>query len=267
MIEAKKSRFFNAWFAGHARKRIRRSFSAVYTHGLDAVMEAAAEHPLVVVSNHTSWWDGLVAIHLANHVLGVDGYAMMDEANLRRLPFFRKVGAFGVDLETPGAARESIAYAQRLLERPGRLVWIYAQGRERPVTERPLGFRRGSAVVAAAVPEAWVVPVAVRYELGHLEQPFLYLSFGEPRPALPEIEAERARQEQAATRELDRIDAHIREQGTRGIAPFTPLMPHRPRFLARFAEWWLAHLTGRRRFRRRRPASLPTRPDNALSER
>ena len=40
-------------------------------------------------------------------------------------------------LKPDGAS--AMRYAARLLDRPRRLVWIFPQGAERPVTLRPLG--------------------------------------------------------------------------------------------------------------------------------
>ena len=52
MIPARKSRLFNAWFAGVARKRLTGSFSAVYVRGLEAARQAAAEHPVSRAADH-----------------------------------------------------------------------------------------------------------------------------------------------------------------------------------------------------------------------
>ena len=108
MIPARKTPLFNRWFARHARARIEQSFSAVYVKGLREVRAASAEAPLLLLANHTAWWDPLVAIHLSNHVLGLDAFAMMDAKNLERLPFFAKVGAFGVVDDEPDFGREGL---------------------------------------------------------------------------------------------------------------------------------------------------------------
>lgn len=202
MIPASKQRLFNAWFAGHARGRIERTFARVRVHGLERTRELAASAPVLVVSNHTSWWDPLLILHASQHLLGADGYALMDAKNLRRLPFFALVGAFGVDLDEAADRRAVIEYAATLLDRAGRLVWIFPQGRERPVTERPLGFRRGSREIARIAEGAVTVPAAMRYEFAATEKPDLYLSFGEP--------AARDAHERAVEAEMDRIERAVR---------------------------------------------------------
>ncbi len=206
MIPARKHRVFNAWFARHARTRIERTFDRVRAHGIEEVAALARDRPLLVVSNHTSWWDPLVAFHASEHLLGADGHALMDAANLRRLPFFALVGAFGVDLADPGDGARAIRYAARLLDRAGRLVWIFPQGRERPITERPLAFKAGAAEVAHVAKRALTVPAALRYELAGTEKPVVYFSFGEPLETARDREA----QERAVEGELARIERAVR---------------------------------------------------------
>ena len=217
MIPASKQRWFNAWFASHARSRIQRTFSAVRVRGLDRARAIAATSPILVISNHTSWWDPLVSLHASQHLLEADGHALMDAVNLRRLPFFAMIGAFGVDLDRPADGAAAIKYAARLLDRPGRLVWVFPQGRERPITERPLGFRPGSGEIARVARRAVTVPAALRYEFGSTERPVLYLSFGEQLG--PERDAARAREqhEHAVEAELDHIERAVRGEGDLGF--------------------------------------------------
>ena len=133
---------------------------------------------------------------------------MMDAKNLGRLPFFGKVGAFGVDLGDEHDGARAIRYAAKLLRAPRRLVWIFAQGREVPVTKRPLGFRPGSEAIAR-VARCAVVPGAIRYEMAGEPEPALWLSFGEA-SALGGHEAR-------VTAELDAIDAAVLSGGAEGF--------------------------------------------------
>lgn len=250
MIPARKGKWFNAWFAGHARSRIHATFGEVRVRGLAAARALAAEAPLLLVTNHTSWWDPLVILHLSQHALQVDGYAMMDAKNLRRLPFFARVGAFGVDLENPADGAAAIKYTVKLLDRPGRGVWIFPQGRERPSGERPLGFRPGSAEIARVARRAKAVPVALRYEMGGEERPRLYISFGEAVPAARDPAEGRRAQEQAVEAELDRIhEALCRAADAPGNdsalveAGLELVHRARPSRMGSLAESLLAHLT------------------------
>ncbi len=241
MIPARKGPLFAAWFAGVSRRRLFGAFSSVRVRGLDAVVRAAGEGPVLVVSNHTSWWDPLVVIWLTTSVMKVDPFAMMDARNLRRLPFFAKVGAFGVDLEDAADGARAIRYAAKLLDRPGRLVWVFAQGREVPVTVRPLAFRGGSAQIARVAHRATVVPAAMRYEHGGRPEPSLFVSFGPPlaHPRERDLEALRSAQEQAVERELERIDRAL----VAGDDEFDSLFERGTSWLGTAAERALAWLT------------------------
>lgn len=205
MIPARKSPRFSRWFAAHAEGRFRRGFQSVRMHGLDGLRRTCAAGPVLLVANHVSWWDALLCVVLGHRVLGVDGFAMMDAGNLRRYPFFARVGGFGVER---GGDAEALAWCVEVLDRPGRLIWVYPQGAERPVTQRPLGFRRGSAVIARESGAA-VVPLAIRYEPGPAERFELWLSAGPPVDPTGDLEALRRAQEAAVEAELDRIDGHL----------------------------------------------------------
>ncbi len=218
MIPAYKSPAFTSWFARDAERRIRTAFDGVYVRGLAGLRDALARGPLLVVTNHTAWWDPLVSLMVGVRLLGADAYALMDAKNLERLPFFGRVGAFGVTLGDPADGARAIRYAAKLLvapvstqgpratRAPNRLVWIFAQGREVPVTVRPLGFRAGAGEVARVARRAAVVAGALRYEMGSAPRPALWASFDAAEGgATATTESLEAR----VTTELDRIEGAL----------------------------------------------------------
>jgi 1-acyl-sn-glycerol-3-phosphate acyltransferase len=257
MIPARKNKSFEAWFARHVAGRVHGELQRVQIAGASDAQAALEAAPVLLVSNHTSWWDVMFAVYVAHRVLRrCDAFAMMDAANLRKLPFFARIGAFGVERAEAGQgfARDSIDYAAGLLAAPGRLVWVFPQGDERPAMLRPLGFRRGAAVVAHARPDALIVPLGFHYALERTAKPCAYLSFGPPVPRGETVEATTAAMEAAVEAQLDRIAAHLCAGPDGG---FVTVHKARPGRIERFAEWALA------RFNRRhaRPAvgaeSLP----------
>lgn len=241
MIRASKSAWFTALFARHARSRIIRTFGRVLVSGLDDLRQACARGPVLVVANHTSWWDPLVALWLANVVLRTDAYAMMDATNLRRLPFFGKVGAFGVDLADPADGARAIRHAAKLLSGRGRLVWIYPEGRERSPFA-PLELQAGASLVARVARGAEVVCIGVRYVFDGRERPDLWISIGPPgmAPRAPEVEL--ARQREGISAALARIDAGLASASTDG---FTMLEESKPGVLGHIAERMLAWMVRR----------------------
>lgn len=242
MIPSRPWGWFKRWFAGHARKRLTESFGAVRIAGLDRARAALERGPVVAVSNHTSWWDPLVILWLTEEVLRADCYAMMDARNLRRLPFFGLVGAFGVELDDPRDGALAMRYAVKLLDRPGRAVWVFAQGRERLVTARPLGFLRGAAEVSR-VAKAPSLPVAFRYEFGGEERPTLYVSVGDPIAPSRDVAALRDAQEAAVTALLDALDADLRDGS---LDRYEPALSSMPGAFGALAERCLVAMTRRR---------------------
>lgn len=209
MIPAVKSPWLTRFLRRDAERRIARSFSAVRVRGIEHAREALRTSPVLIVSNHTSWWDPLVLQWIASGELAADAYAMMDAKNILRFPFFKRVGAFGVDLDDAADGMRAIRYATKLLSKPGRLVWIFPQGAETPITKRPLQFRPGAAAVARLARHAKIIPAALRYEMRGVPKPELWLSFGVGHDHLAAATPER--QVDLVQAEMDRIEAAIHD--------------------------------------------------------
>lgn len=161
------------WTAG-------RHLDGVFATGLDLARHALAEGPVLFAANHVSWWDGPLGV-LADAETGAESLFLVDSANLAEVPFLRWFGAIDLDRSSPLAARHGLKQATRWLDRPGRAVWIYPQGRQRPAHVRPLEFQRGTDWIARKT-EAQVIPVAIQTGWGDAHQPQVALSFGMPNP-------------------------------------------------------------------------------------
>ncbi len=199
MIVARRWPWFAAWLARHSQARLRKRFDSIHIRGLDRLADVSKTQPVLFVANHVCWWDGLVILYLSVHLLKQDAYAMMLAKNLAERFFFARAGGFGVDTDRAGDGAAGIRHAASLLDRPGRAVWIFPQGREQPQDKRPLGFARGAGVVHRLAPEARVVPVGIVYRFGGHERPELWVSFGTSRgTSTRQLEAD-------VTHELDRI--------------------------------------------------------------
>ena len=179
MLKAYKPQILSAYLYQHVTYRVRQSFAGVRIMGLAPVLQAVSQGPVLFIAAHSAFWDALVIAWLSQNILQADAYAWMDANNLKRLPFFRWLGAFGV-YRHPADVLAAMRYATQLLHGPKRVVWIFPQGMERPLSIRPLGFLGGSAVLARRSPTATVIPVVMRYEHGQAPKPWLHVAFGEP---------------------------------------------------------------------------------------
>ncbi len=184
MLPAQKNAPFNLVFRRVLARALRRRFHAVWLAGREHLEALDPARPVVGCVNHSNWWDGFVLYVLSDRALPRRDITLaMEEKNLRRYPFFRWMGCFGVDLEGPRAALPGVRYAVRLLrEDARRLAWVFVQGRllpaDWPVTAKP------GALLLARRSGAQVLPLVIRYEWLLESRPSVLVRVG--RPFVPE---------------------------------------------------------------------------------
>lgn len=178
LIEARKQPTLERAYARYGRWLMARAFSAVRVGGAEW---PAGDAPVIVFANHSGWWDPIVALVLSRHLFGCDSYGLMEGAQLTRYPFFRRIGCFGTVGETsPSEARALAHYAAETLRGgPRRALWLFPQGALLPA-RAPIAFRSGLARLHRAVPEARLVPVAIRYEMRAAQRPECLVRLGAP---------------------------------------------------------------------------------------
>ncbi|MBV9775069.1 MAG: lysophospholipid acyltransferase family protein [Gemmatimonadetes bacterium] len=171
------------WFLAvarrYVRRRLARSLDGLHAAGIERARAAAREGPVILAANHVSWWDPFLLVAL-DEALGTEGYALMDAGNLRGLPFFARLGAVPLDRASPARMRAGLRTAAARLDRPGRAVWMFPQGRLRPAHLRPLGLHPGVALLARLAPGAVVVPAAFQYAFAEHPAPAALAWLGEP---------------------------------------------------------------------------------------
>ena len=170
--------------------------------------------PIVVYSNHPAWWDAAVIIVLAGRLYPErTSRAPFDAAMLARYRIFERIGAFGVDLDSPRGGAQFLAAARSILSDPANMLWITAQGRFADARARPLDLRPGVARLAEFAPDALFVPMAVEYTFWDERGAGAFVAFGTgiagaDLAALPRVERlARLEGNHAAT--LDRLGADV----------------------------------------------------------
>ena len=162
------------------RGYFRRHFTAV------RVSEAARwaslpAGPVIVYANHTSWWDPMVSVLLAQRFMPERRhYAPMDAAALDRYPILKQIGVFPVEQESGRSTTRGSSQFMRTglaILKSGGVVWITPQGRFADVRE-PLEFKPGLAALAGRA--ATVLPMAIEYAFWDERLPEVLLHFGEP---------------------------------------------------------------------------------------
>ncbi len=168
----------------YLRWSARRRLDGIWVDGGERARAALARGPVVFAANHVSWWDGPLGV-LADEATGAESRFLVDAANLAKVPFLRWFGAIDLDRSGLATARHGLRAACSWLDRPGRAVWIYPQGRQRPAHLRPLGISGGVDWLAARS-GAVVVPVGISYGWREQHCPAAALSFGPPCGRSPE---------------------------------------------------------------------------------
>ncbi len=167
-------------FSGYVDWYLRRNFHCVRVAAA-SLTKVAAERPTLVLLNHPSWWDPLVALELAmayfpkwNH------YAPIDASALRQYGFFRKLGFFGVEPGTPSGAATFLRIGEAILSRPAHALWVTAQGHFADPRIRPVELRPGTGHLLTRVRNVNVLPVALEYPFWEERFAEVLVRFGEP---------------------------------------------------------------------------------------
>lgn len=141
----------------------------------------ATTGPLIVFTNHASWWDPLSCLILSRHFLPrASHYGPMDEAALKHYGFLRKLGFFPVDNGTPRGAAQLLRAAQQILSTANSVLWISPEGRFTDMRTRPPVFRPGLAALVARFGVCTLVPLAIEYTHWDERLPEILVSCGQP---------------------------------------------------------------------------------------
>jgi 1-acyl-sn-glycerol-3-phosphate acyltransferase len=208
------------FFRRIVRRYFRRHFRAVSAQRAEVL--AGAGGPLIVYANHSSWWDPMVSVLLAEELLPArQHYAPMDADALKKYPILRKLGIFPVEMSSARGAAQFLRTSQAILAAGG-VLWITPQGRFADARE-PLSFKPGLGALAARVPGTMLVPLAIEYTFWDERLPETLLRIGAPLRVAEGIGTEAATEQLQAA--LADVMAQLKAAAIhRDAAAFTPLL-------------------------------------------
>lgn len=179
-IRARRSPRAVAFFTGVMTRQIRANFHALRL-ARPGVPALAPDRPIIVYSNHPSWWDPAVYIVLARRLFpNHAGFGPMDGNALTRYRFMERLGIFGIDTAGYRGAMRFLRIAADLLADPARMLWVTAQGEFVDSRVRPICLKPGLAHVLARNPRAVALPLALDYPFWQEKQPEALARFGSP---------------------------------------------------------------------------------------
>jgi len=186
--------FLNGWFLFYVQRYLRRHFHAVRllaapepsspsTNGLRP--QTVNDHPdigsepVILYTNHPSWWDPLVFLTLAAKLYpGRLSYGPIDARALGHYRFMERIGFLGIDQGTWGGSARFWRMARAALHRSDVMFWITSQGEFVDPRQRPVGIRPGVGHAAEGASRGLIVPLAVEYPFWTERFPEALAAFG-----------------------------------------------------------------------------------------
>lgn len=178
MIKARKNKIFESLFSFYNTRLLKKHFFRIMISGEENFLLRSKESPAILYANHSNWWDGLVAFYLSKKLWNIDAYVMMDIEQMQKYRFFKWLGAFSVNRNSPKEAMDSVEYSVSMLHNSNRVLWIFPQGIMQPNDFRPIIFYGGISKITQKLGEVDLMPVAVRYEFLMEQRPEIFISIG-----------------------------------------------------------------------------------------
>lgn len=196
------------------RPWMRRRIASINIRGF--LGDIPTDRPVIVVPNHTSWWDAFLVRDLqlrtgSKHPF----YTLMNEDELARYSYFRRMGVLGIS-----SSSAAVLKAIRELQRCDDPYWLlmFAQGKIWPSWKRPLGFRPGVELFSGRLAPCTVLPLALHLEPMTKASPTAFIGIAKP-IAISEGEAAAANAvEEAVTELLDELHHTLAEHGESAAA-------------------------------------------------
>lgn len=118
---------------------INRHFASVEVIG---DIETSSDRSVLLLSNHTAWWDGFWHLYLNMKIFKKKFHFMMLEEQLRKHWYFNYTGGFSVN-KSAKSVIETIQYSAELLSHPENLVLIFPQGKIESIHKQSIDFEKG----------------------------------------------------------------------------------------------------------------------------
>ncbi len=174
-----------AGFSRYLRWYFARNFDSVWV-ARQGTAQRAPGRPLIVYTNHPSWWDPALFALLTSIVFpGRIGFGPMDAGALEQYRILRRIGVFGIAPDTPRGAAKFLRLSLDLLADPAVVLWLTAEGAFTDARRRPLRLRPGLAHLARRAPGTAILPLAIEYTFWNERKPEVLLRFGSMLDAAP----------------------------------------------------------------------------------
>ena len=181
MIRAQHRLWADIIFQPYLTGLFKRHFHEIQLLG--TLPEIPDDLPVLLLPNHSTWWDGFFVYLLNKRIFRRTAYLMMLEKQLTKYKFFRKIGAYSIEPENRRSVIESLEYTVELLNREMPLVSVFPQGELLPWHTRPLDYKRGVEWILQKYGNpVTVLPLAIRAEFLGEQRPSAFFLFADVSP-------------------------------------------------------------------------------------
>ena len=185
MIIARHTAWADWIFALYLTRLCKRHFQKISVLG--KIPETDPALPLLLLPNHSTWWDGFFVYLLNKKIFRRRIYLMMLEAQLARHKFFARLGAYSINPHSAGSIKNSLRYSvavlnEKMASRP--MLCIFPQGELLPWDKRPLVYKNGlETILSGYGGEVNLLPLAIKTEFLNEQRAEAFFLFGENIPA------------------------------------------------------------------------------------
>ena len=181
MIKARHAAWADRIFHPYVIRLFERRFHAI--HLLGGIPETDPDLPLLLLPNHSTWWDGFFVYLLNKKKFRRKPYLMMLEDQLARYKFFSRLGAYSINPHSAASIKNSLRYSVDILNEkisPRPMLCIFPQGELLPWDQRPLVFKNGlEAILSGYGGKANLLPLAIKTIFLNEQLPEAFFLFGE----------------------------------------------------------------------------------------
>ena len=139
IIKAKHHFVIHPIFKLFSRVMINSHFSQIKVIGN---VDVSCKRSILLLSNHSSWWDGFWQLYLNMKIFKKKFHFMMLEEQLSKHWYFNYTGGFSVKKWTRSIV-ETVQYSATLLSQPDNLVLMFPQGEVKSIHNHFFAFEKG----------------------------------------------------------------------------------------------------------------------------
>ncbi len=175
MIKASHKKIWYSIISTYTKIGLKRCFAGRDHH----IQCKISDKPILLISNHFCFWDGLIQLTQSRHIFKRRFYVMMLHSQLKLSPYLRKIGAFSV----AKGSREiisSLDYSCSILENSSNMLLIFPQGRIESLYTHKFRFQKGLQYILDRKGESVQIIFNINLiDYGAGKRPFLTSYFGE----------------------------------------------------------------------------------------